>query len=58
MIKTAVVTEEDKILMAQYKIMTETKTVFLSGGYKYDKLKDALDYAVLSAERGPAPTNE
>ena len=50
MIKSTVVTEEDKVLMAQYDIKTETRTLFYSEGYKYDKLKDALNYAKRSVE--------
>ena len=51
MIKTAAVTEEDKVLMTRYNIKSETRTLFYSEGYKYDNLKDALKYAKLSVER-------
>lgn len=54
MIKDTVITEEDKALMAQYDIRTETRTLFYSNGYRYDSLKDALRYAKQSAERGEA----
>jgi len=51
LIKTAAVTEEDKVLMTRYNIKSETRTLFYSEGYKYDNLKDALKYAKLSVER-------
>ena len=51
MIKTAAVTEEDKVLMTRYNIKSETRTLFYSEGYKYDNLKDALKYAKLLVER-------
>lgn len=55
MIKNSEVTEEDKALMAQYDIKTETRTLFYFEGHKYDKLKDALSYARLSVEREKVP---
>lgn len=58
MIEMTAITEEDKVLMDQYNITTETRTLFYSEGYKYDKLKDALDYAKLSVERKLASGNE
>jgi hypothetical protein len=51
MIENNEVTEEDKALMAQYNIQSETKTLFFADGYKYDKLKDAVRYAKFSSER-------
>ena len=51
MIKSSELTEEDKVLMDQHNITSETRTLFYSDGYKYDKLKDALSYAKLAGER-------
>ena len=45
------ISQEDKDLMQQYNIHTETRTVFYYEGYKYEKLQDAINYARLSAER-------
>lgn len=58
MIKNTELTEQDKILMDQYNIKTETRTVFHSDGYKYDNLKDALKYAKQSLEKKQAHGNE
>jgi hypothetical protein len=58
LIKSIALSEEDKVLMAQYNIETETRILFYSEGYKYDKLKDALNYAKLSVERKLASGNE
>ncbi|PLW67119.1 hypothetical protein [Pseudohalioglobus lutimaris] len=54
MIKNTALTDEEKVLMAQYNIEAETRTIFYSEGYKYDKLKDALRYARSSIERRQA----
>jgi hypothetical protein len=45
------ISQEDKELMLQYNIRTETRTVFYYEGYKYEKLHDAIRYAKLSRER-------
>ena len=58
MLKATEITEEDRVLMTQYNISTETKTIFFAEGYKYDKLKDALKYAMLAAERDRVSGNE
>jgi hypothetical protein len=58
MIKSNALTEEDKELMNQYNITSETRTLFFSEGYKYDKLKDALSYAKLAGEREKVADNE
>jgi len=58
MIKSNELTEEDKVLMDQYNITSETRTLFYSDGYKYDKLKDALSYAKLAGEREKVADNE
>ncbi|MEZ5501708.1 MAG: hypothetical protein R3E50_03255 [Halioglobus sp.] len=55
MIKSTTISEEDQLLMAQYHIRAETRTIFYSEGYKYDKLQDALNYARLVEERALAP---
>ncbi len=44
--------------LPQYNIKTETRTLFYSDGYKYDNLKDALNYAKLCVERKRASSNE
>lgn len=49
-------TEEEKQLMTQYGITSETKRAFFFQGYKYDKLADALKYARLSADPGAEST--
>jgi hypothetical protein len=51
MIRSNEVSQEDKELLAQFNIKTETRTLFYSEGYKYDNLKDAVSYARLSVER-------
>jgi len=56
-IKNTALTDEEKALMAQYNIRTETRTLFYSEGYKYDNLKDALSYAKRSVERELAAGN-
>jgi len=58
MIKSTPMTEEDKALMAKYNIQSETKTVFHSQGYKYDKLKDAVHYAEQMVERKQSTVDE
>ena len=58
MINRIELSQTDKDLMAQYNIKVETRTLFYSEGYKYDKLKDALNYAKLSVERKLASGNE
>lgn len=57
MIKSIEVSEEDKVLMAQYNIETETRTVFYARGYKYDKLKDALSFAKDAMEKERVAAN-
>jgi hypothetical protein len=42
-------TEEEKELMNQYGITVEQKSVYTYKGYKYEHLKDALNYAKLDA---------
>lgn len=47
---------EDSKLMTKYNIERETKSVFHSGGYKYDRLEDAVKYAKLADELPSAST--
>ena len=51
------ITEQDKALMVQFDITSETKTQFYYEGYKYDKLKDAVEFARRSVEKKQA-TND
>lgn len=37
--------EHNESLMAQYGITAETKVLFHLGGYRYDRLDDAVRYA-------------
>jgi hypothetical protein len=57
MIKNPELSAEDKALMAEHSIHSETKTVFHFEGYKYDKLKDALRFAKLVKERQLPPAD-
>ena len=41
--------EEDNKLMEQYDITSQQKTVYLYKGYKYDRLKDAINFAKIDA---------
>lgn len=38
-------TDEEKQLMNQFEITYETKTIFHFRGHRYERLKDALNYA-------------
>jgi hypothetical protein len=42
-------TEEEKELMKRYDITVEQKSVYTYKDYKYDRLKDALNYAKVDA---------
>ena len=42
-------TEEEKELMKRYDITVEQKSVYTYKGYKYEHLKDALNYAKVDA---------
>lgn len=42
-------TEEEKELMKRYGITVEPKSVYSYKGYKYEHLKDALNYAKVDA---------
>lgn len=44
-------THEDQALLDRYGITTEQKTVYLYRGYRYDHLKDAINYAKIEAEK-------
>ena len=46
--------ESDKELISEFEIECEVKTTFFFGGYKYDKLKDAVRFAKIAAERQQA----
>jgi hypothetical protein len=41
--------EEEKELMERYGITVEQKTVYSYKGYRYERLKDALNYAKVDA---------
>ena len=43
-------TEEEKELMERHGITSEQSTVYYYQGHKYERLKDALNYARLHAE--------
>jgi len=49
-------TEEEKELMKRYGITVETKNVYSYKGYKYEYLKDALNYAKVDAGAAHKPT--
>jgi hypothetical protein len=42
---------DDKALMEKFGITAEVKTIFHIGGYRYERLNDAVNYAK-KAERG------
>ena len=44
-------TEEEVLLMEKYGVTFQQRTVFCYRGHKYERLKDALDYAKIDAER-------
>jgi hypothetical protein len=58
MIVSDELSEQDREMMARYNITTETKTVFCTQGYKYDKLKQALNYARTVEQRAEASDDE
>ena len=43
--------EQDKILMAEYGITSSPKTVYFYKEYRYDRLSDALSYAKSDTRR-------
>lgn len=43
--------EDEKVLLAQYGIKTESKIVYLYNEHRYEFAKDAINYARLEAER-------
>ena len=58
MIVSDELSEQDREMMAHYNITTETKTVFCTQGYKYDKSKQALNYARAVEQRAEASDDE
>ena len=42
-------TEEEKELMQRFGITVEQKSVYTYKGHKYERLKDALNYAKIDA---------
>ena len=46
-------TEEEKELMKRFGITVEQKSVYTNKGYKYEHLKDALNYATVDAGAPP-----
>lgn len=49
--------ESDRALISEYEIECEVRTVFFVDGYRYDKLKNAVRFAKIAAERQQAPTD-
>ena len=47
-------THDDQALLEKYGITTELKTVYLYRGYRYDHLKDAINYARIDADKEKA----
>ena len=43
--------EDEKVLLAQYGIRTESKLVYLYNEHRYEFAKDAINYARLEAQR-------
>ncbi|WP_455197999.1 hypothetical protein [Kaarinaea lacus] len=48
--------EDEKVLLAQYGIKTESKIVYLYNEHRYEFAKDAINYARLEAERDKETT--
>ena len=46
--------DNDERLMAQYGIKAESKVLFFYGGYRYERLADAVNYA----RTQPAPPEQ
>jgi hypothetical protein len=44
-------TPEEEVLLEKYGITAEPKIVYLYKGFRYDHFKDALNYAILDAEK-------
>lgn len=44
-------TEEESLQMQEYGITEHKKSVFTYGSYKYDNLKDAVNYAKIERVR-------
>lgn len=44
-------TEDEMELMKRYDITAEQKSVYLYKGYKYEQLRDAVNYARIEDER-------
>lgn len=55
MIKDEPASEETLILMNQFGITHEEKSLYFFQGHKYEKLRDAIEYARVSSasESGP-----
>lgn len=51
-------TEEEKEMMKRFGITVEQKSVYTCKGYKYEQLKDALNYAkvVGAAHKSSVPS--
>ncbi len=50
-------TEEDNLLMEQYGITSQQKTVYLYKGHKYDSLKDAINFAKIDMQHKDLKSN-
>jgi hypothetical protein len=49
---------EDKALMEKFGITAEVKTIFHFGGYRYERLNDAVNYAKKAASGDPKRQHE
>lgn len=50
-------TPEELLLMEQYEITEHQKSVFTYGAYKYDNLKDAVNYAKIERARAASSSD-
>lgn len=44
--------EDNKALMAQFGITTESKTIYCYKEHRYDRLEDAVNFAKLESQPG------
>ena len=49
-------TEDDKELMKRYDITAEQKSVYHYKSYRYEQLRDAVNYATTDVKRQRAPS--
>lgn len=48
-------TDEEKKLMVEYGITSEPKTTFHFKGHRYDRLQDAVNYAIKLGQSSQPP---